>query len=157
MHGGAAARIETGVDAVAAALFAAAIGYAMHALLAAMPAAAASGTVAFALCFGGLRRVAPQAPRFDAPDAVRDFAVTPIGALLSEADRVRSEAELTLDDVLAELGPTSRVVRLFDPAAMPTPGQLQDRIDAHLADTQSQPDASQALLDALAELRRSLN
>ena len=64
-----------------------------------------------------------------------------------------------LDDILAELGPNSRVVRLFDPAAMPTPGQLNARIERHLGEGTSptaSPDASQALYDALAELRRSL-
>ena len=64
-------------------------------------------------------------------------------------------------------GPDSRVVRLFDPRAMPTPptpGQIQSRIADHLGDgaPRSAPsktppsDASQALSAALAELRRSL-
>jgi hypothetical protein len=84
--------------------------------------------------------------------------------LLTEADRlqpsepVRSD-ELVLNDILAQLGPDSRVVRLFDPAAMPTPGQLSARIERHLrpSPTPVQPaDASQALYDALTELRRSL-
>jgi len=61
--------------------------------------------------------------------------------------------------VLADVSSDSRVVRLFDPAAMPTPGQLQARIDRHLDGGTSQspsPDASEALLEALADLRRSL-
>jgi hypothetical protein len=66
---------------------------------------------------------------------------------------------LLLDDILAELGPDSRVVRLFDRAAMPTAGELKSRIDRHLdrndAGAQT-PDAAQALHDALAELRRSI-
>lgn len=83
--------------------------------------------------------------------------------LLSEADRL--EGPLVLDDILSELGPESRVVRLFDRKAMspPTPGQLQSRIANHLSggSTSSAPangpaDASQALSAALAELRRSL-
>jgi hypothetical protein len=67
--------------------------------------------------------------------------------------------ELVLDDILAELTPDSRVVRLFDPAAMPTPAQLNARIERHLGEGNSAvapPDASQALYDALTELRRSL-
>ena len=72
-----------------------------------------------------------------------------------------AEAEpLVLDDILAELGPDSRVVRLFDPAAMPTPGQFSARIERHLAGSSppaAAEDASQALHDALAELRRSLS
>jgi hypothetical protein len=67
---------------------------------------------------------------------------------------------LVLDDVLSEIGPDSRVVRLFDPAAMPTPGQLKARIDRHLIEgalpRATSHDASQALYDALAELRLEL-
>ena len=69
------------------------------------------------------------------------------------------EEPLLLDDILAELKPDSRVVRLFDPEAMPTPAELKSRIDSHLqpgiARDQS-PDAGQALHDALADLRRSI-
>jgi hypothetical protein len=64
-----------------------------------------------------------------------------------------------LSDILAKLGPDSRVVRLFDPAAMPTPAQLNDRIERHLRSSSQQagqPDASDALYQALNELRRSL-
>jgi len=66
---------------------------------------------------------------------------------------------LLLDDILAQLGPDSRVVRLFDPDAMPTPGQLKSRIDRHLEPAHGPPelpDAGQALHDALDELRRSI-
>jgi hypothetical protein len=66
---------------------------------------------------------------------------------------------LVLDDILTKLGSDSRVVRLFDPAQMPTPGELNGRIERRLA--RSAPlgpsgDATQALHDALAELRRSI-
>ena len=78
--------------------------------------------------------------------------------LLTEADEVSQPAP-ELDDIFAELGPDSRVVRLFDPRTMPTAGQLKTRIDDHLG--RGKPpvplsDASQALSEALAELRRSL-
>jgi hypothetical protein len=84
--------------------------------------------------------------------------------LLTDSDRVHAAEhegpdELVLEDILAELGPESRVVRLFDPAAMPTPAQLNARIERHLGEESAPtapPDASQALYDALAELRRSL-
>ena len=80
--------------------------------------------------------------------------------VLTERDRRGTGSEpLILDDILAELGPDSRVVRLFDRKAMPTAGQLKRRIDTHLeggAAPVPAPDASQALSDALAELRRSL-
>ena len=70
-------------------------------------------------------------------------------------------AELLLDDPLPAPTPDSRVVILFADGRMPTAGQLKDRIDRHLADgarpVQVSPsDASDALSDALAELRRSL-
>ena len=93
--------------------------------------------------------------------------------VLTETDRIRDELLLTdadrlgaagadplvLDDILSEIGPESRVVRLFDRKSMPTPGQLKSRIDSHL-DRARKPhaseDAAKALSDALAELRRSL-
>lgn len=69
------------------------------------------------------------------------------------------EEPLVLDDVIAQLAPDSRVVRLFDPVAMPTAGELNQRIERHLvrgAAPAAPADASQALHEALAELRRSL-
>jgi hypothetical protein len=87
--------------------------------------------------------------------------------VLTDADRL--DTPLMLDDILAEIGPEARVVRLFDRRAMPvpgpTPGQLQLRIADHFGDgapqfapsnTPAPSDASQALSAALAELRRSL-
>jgi hypothetical protein len=85
--------------------------------------------------------------------------------VLTDADRLEAAATpghdepLVLDDILAEIGPDARVVRLFDRRAMPTPGQLRSRIDSHLGQGSSdatKSDASQALSDALAELKRSL-
>lgn len=85
--------------------------------------------------------------------------------VLGESDMLhpppkQSESELLiLNDILAELGPDSRVVRLFDRGAMPTPASLKSRIDEYLEQGRSPtpvPDASQALSEALAELRRSL-
>lgn len=86
--------------------------------------------------------------------------VEPDELLLTAAERMGTAAPpLELDDILAELSPDSRVVRLFDRKAMPTPGQLKTRIDSHLEQGRPAPvqsDAAQALSDALAELRRSL-
>jgi hypothetical protein len=76
-----------------------------------------------------------------------------------ESARQANPEALILDDILAALGPDSRVVRLFDPKSMPTAGELQARIDQHLdgdATSAQTSDASQALHDALAELRRSI-
>jgi hypothetical protein len=87
--------------------------------------------------------------------------LVPAGELeLTDADRLdRREEPLMLDDVLIGIGPDARVVRLFDRGAMPTPGQLQSKIANHLgkaSPVEAPADASQALSDALAELRRSL-
>jgi hypothetical protein len=83
--------------------------------------------------------------------------------VLTDADRLDSDAPLVLDDILAAIGPDSRVVRMFDRKTMPasalTPGQLHSRVAGHLRDGASRPappDASEALSAALAELRRSL-
>ena len=68
-------------------------------------------------------------------------------------------AELLLDDALPVPAPDSRVVQLFADGRMPSAGQLLTRIDRHLNDSgKSAPaaDASDALSEALAELRRSL-
>lgn len=85
--------------------------------------------------------------------------------LLTESDRpapavsASADEPLVLDDVLSEINADSRVVRLFDPKLMPTAGQLKSRIDNHLGQGSAAGipgDASQALSDALAELKRSL-
>jgi hypothetical protein len=98
-------------------------------------------------------------------DRLQPLEAADLGELqLTAFDRLHSlerdaSDELVLEDILAELGPESRVVRLFDPAAMPTPRQLNARIERHLGEesgSTAPPDASQALYDALAELRRSL-
>ena len=66
--------------------------------------------------------------------------------------------DLVLDD-LADFGPNSRVVRLFDPAAMPRAGQIGAGINRDLQGEPAQiqsAEAAQALQDALAELRRAI-
>lgn len=162
MRGITTERIEGGLDAAAAALLGAATAFALLRLGADAGYAATGATVVFAWILYGLRSVEPEASTF----ALAQFTPVPLEPVelpeleLTEADRFQpaaAEAELVLDDILAEIGPDSRVVRLFDPAAMPTPGQLKARIDRHLQGNETAPpDASQALYDALAELRRSL-
>ena len=170
-----AGTIERTVDALAAmvlagaaALFYVRLGFGVE--IAAIAALASAGG-SFAL----LRALHPEArrfalPDFDCPSLERASEVLLIEArpeLRSEAapePAAEREAELLLDDVLAELSPDSRVVRLFDAAAMPTPGELQARIERHLGSLRGPAapppigdhDASQALHEALAELRRSL-
>jgi hypothetical protein len=89
-----------------------------------------------------------------------DVVTVEAAEVKSVKDRIDTDEEpLLLDDILAELGPDSRVVRLFDSAAMPTAGELKTRIDRHL-DREASPsrsyDAAQELHDALAKLRRSI-
>lgn len=171
-------RIETGVELLASALFAGAVAFAAFTLLGRglVPSqgallAAAAGAGAFFLSTLTFRHAGAGDAHFPAaafePAEFAPFErdelvlgetdrLAPDELVLTEADRVALEP-LVLDDVLAELEPDSRVVRLFDRKAMPTPGQLQSRIEDHLGGRQSTPhDASQALSEALAELRRSL-
>jgi hypothetical protein len=162
MSAGWAEKIEAIADCGAAAILGAAASYA-SARAGAGPAfmAAAAGT-----CVTGaylmLRRVMVREPAF----ALASFA--PVDAdfdqceelLLTDADRADAQGEeLILDDILAKLRDGSRVVRLFDPAGMPSPGEFRDRIERHVNGHQSPceyPDASDALHAALSELRRSL-
>ena len=68
-------------------------------------------------------------------------------------------AELLLDDPLRSIPSDSRVVRLFAPQALPTAGQLADRIERHLGHAPAEnlgDDGYDALREALDELRRSL-
>jgi hypothetical protein len=150
--------------------------------------AACAAALACVICNGVLGAFTPRKPRFAVPifdvrcidanellltDADRltanELMLTEADRLpkdellLTDADRFESASTrtdpLVLDDILAEIGPDARVVRLFDPKRMPTPGQLKSRIDSHIEKAASSPgasDASQALSDALAELRRSL-
>ena len=99
------------------------------------------------------------------------FAVAPVEAVAEEpllldevAEALADDGVLLLDDPLVPIA-DSRVVQLFASPANPTPGQLQQRIDRHLATGERplqadevllSPDASEALYAALAELRRSL-
>jgi hypothetical protein len=96
-------------------------------------AAVAASCAAFTV----LRNVSSGNRAYDLPQ----FEPVPLETAHVAAD------ELVLDDVLESAGPDARVIRLFDP------GLESER----LARANSpQPDASQALTEALAELRRSL-
>jgi hypothetical protein len=170
MSEGGAERIETIVDAVAAAVIAAAAACCALRLSSSLGVAAVAAILA--LCCGVvlLRAVRPEERHF----LIGDFAPAESPALgdklvVGDEDSFPEAAldgspELLLDDVLAELAPDSRVVRLFDRTAMPTPGELRDWIDRHLGSDRMSAaphdapgvDASQALHEALAELRRSL-
>jgi hypothetical protein len=175
MGGGTVSTIERGVTMAAAASFAAAVGFAAYrglgdmvgqpALVGLTAAATVAGLV---LCERLLNRIGRTEPKFHVPTfdlgAMRPAQSGEL--MLTDAQRLKPvqppsspEEPLELNDVLYEVGPDARVVRLFDPKAMPTPAQLKARIDRHLESglPPASPDASQALYDALAELRLSLN
>ena len=164
MDGGNATRIERIVDGGAAMLFAGALAYAAFRIGTDGASAGAAGGLGFVGCLCALRRVQPEVPLFILGDLdCIDLEFAAAELVLTDADRLNPPAaacsdELLLDRPLAHAGVGSRVVQLFEPAAMPTAGELKERIDRHLADC-PQPgpaDDSQALYDALAELRRSL-
>lgn len=125
-----------------------------------------AGVGAFAVAFLVVRAVPAEPRRYSLPEFAIE-AIEPIEAaerldeLLLDELYVEQADELLLEDRLVVPDPDSRVVRLFSAEAMPTAGQLKERIDLHLAVSprpvsQPVPDASQALFAALADLRRSL-
>jgi hypothetical protein len=143
------------------------------------PAAAMLGSGAGSLAIGLLTmRAAGPDPRVH---ALPEFIVEPIETpdileltqLAEEPlvlDTVYEEASvddlaLLLEDALPQADPDSRVVQLFAVQPLPTPGQLKERIDRHLAVGSMHvarefegpaPDAADALFAALSELKRSL-
>jgi hypothetical protein len=167
---------EAALDAAASAILGMAVAFACT-LLGAGGAGAVAGAGAFALTFLALSRV-PSAGVWRL--AAFDVAAVPSEAdfqcdegaelILTDADRLDVAAdlhavghavgdELLLEDALDTPGPQSRVVQLFGDRALPTAGELQATIARHLERRSSpahDPDASAALSDALAELRRSL-
>lgn len=164
-----ASKIESGTARAASGVFAFACAYAAYEWLAASltqpadaAASAAAAAIAFLCCARALTAVGDDRERLPTPAfEVRDYAPNSYQELLL-TDRYEPEQPsepLILDDILAQIEPNSRVVSLFDRDSMPTPAQLKSRIDAHLGRGPAGPppaDASQALHDALAELRRSM-
>ena len=141
-------------------LFAGAAAFAiMRALELPSPALAGAG-VAFLGTFVLLRAIRPHERTF----AIAGFNVEPAPGLeydelvLSDSDRVvqPNTDELVLDDMLPDPEPDLRVVRLFDPAAMPADSPPFDRQFGGASAVPAPPDASQALHEALAKLRHSL-
>jgi hypothetical protein len=163
--------VEECVDAVAAVIFATAATFAIAKLAPQLGlAVAAVAIAALAGCWAALKRVPDRKrlplPSFELVHFTADPEEEEAGELLLTKEQivgqltdVQAAEELLLDDILDALGPDSRVVRLFAPGELPTAGQLKASIDQHLRARRSPteiPDASQALSDALAELRRSL-
>jgi hypothetical protein len=164
-------RVEAAMGYAAAGSFAAAVGFATFhatgrftALPGMLAAACVSGLLAYPMAVVLLRRLEGQAKPFPQLffEMVEIESVSTPDAdelLLTDACRLETannDEALMLEDVLAEVAPEARIVQLFDPAAMPTSRQLQDRIDRHLVGGTPAPDASEALFAALADLRRSL-
>ena len=129
--------VEKAADIAASALFAAAVGFAAGTVgYGAMPticAAVAASCAAFTV----LRNVPIGNRDYDLPG----FEPVPLEIAHHAAD------ELVLDDILESASPDARVIRLFDP------GLESERAARPIS---PQPDASQALTEALAELRRML-
>ena len=127
---------ERAVDVAAATVFAAAVGFAAWALAATNgPATAAGAAPAFLLAYAILRRLPPDE---------RIYALPGFELPVFEPVPEREGDELLLDDMLDCVEPDARVVRLFDPA------------QAFTGKPVAAPDASEALSEALAQLRRSL-
>lgn len=158
---GAARTIESCADWAAAILLACAVGFALV-VLTGSPAGSAAGSALALLATPLLLRKAGSArkdillPVFDVPafepEVTDELLLTP--EMMADAANV-----LILEDILARLGPESRVVRLFEQPKLPAAGELKADIDRDLRKASEGPnpsDASQALHDALAELRKSL-
>lgn len=134
-------RAEWAVDAAAAAMFAAAVGFALRAAALGAGQATACIAAAFLVAAYGLRQVPAGTQSYALPDfPLATFEPAP-------AAQDDATGELILEDRLAEVSPDARVVRLFGPS--------QSHLSCHPGS--APPDASQALSEALAELRRSLH
>lgn len=167
------------LEVVPAALFGLAIGFAVVAMgdqIAIEFRAGACAVLAFFGAWKALRRFGSHTAGFSLPHFERTAPMeascaneTLDGSSLAPAEAASPPSaspptpdgadELLLDDLLESLGPESRVIRLFQSDSIPTAGELQARIDRHIRCEPPQvppPDATQALHDALAELRRSL-
>jgi hypothetical protein len=123
-----------------------------------------AASMGFALGYLAMRAVKPEVRAFP----LSSVAVGPMAPVDTEEPLLLDilyEDPLLLDDPLTEPETDSRVVQLFAHAPLPTPGQLKERIDRHLATGTMHvvhefegpaADAADALYAALADLRRSL-
>ena len=133
-------RAEQAMDGAAAAMFAAAVGFGLWAVESGIGIAMAAAAATFLAAKLGLGLIVPETRTYPIP-AISPVAIDTIAEAPGGADD-----ELTLEDKLVEVSPDARVVRLFGPS--------QSHYSGHPG--QAPPDASQALSEALAELRRSL-
>ena len=151
------------IDGVAAAVLGAAAGACLLLLGMAREGVVAASAVGL-LTLAVLRQIRPEPRRFRLPAFALVEAAGDGGAEILELTDV-APAPLELVDALPEPQQESRVVQLFAPRALPTPGELARRIEHHLggqAEEQGgtvlelEVDAAAALRQALGELRRSL-
>ena len=153
------------LEGLPAALFGAAAGFCASKLgglapLSIVPAgigAAAAGMAWLPLrLFRGNQPQFPM-PVFDPADYELEAVAVEEELLLDDPVVAEQEDELLLEVRAWPEPDDSRVIRLFDPARMPTAGELQQRIDRHLQSPDRViPDAAQELHDAIAALRQSL-
>lgn len=138
-----------------------------------LPTALGAFATLFIIAFLFMRSIEPPARQFSLPDwpgdedrgevllldnVWQEISAAPDELLLDRPlveERSAELAELLLNDALSAPDPSSRVVQLF------APDQLKQRVDRHLANAKlaghpARHDASDALHDALAELKRSL-
>jgi hypothetical protein len=152
------------IDGVAAGLLGIAVGASLL-LLGLSSEAVVAAPVAGMAALASLRHVRPEPRRFALPA----FALAPV-AMSADPDVLELTDVLDaeppeLDEILSERAEESRVVHLFAPRALPTPGELASRIQHHLGQAgdgrggkilELEVDAAAALRQALGELRRSL-
>ena len=154
------------LEVVPAALFGTAAGFCVGKVMHVAPLsvlALGAGAAAFAMAWVVLRLFRGNQPQFPMPvfdpaDYEPEVAEAVVDELLlDEPVEPDEEEELLLEVRAWPSTDDSRVVRLFDPARMPTAGELQQRIDRHLqSPNRVIPDAAQELHDAIAALRQSL-
>ena len=161
MDGAGDDRIGWLADGLAAAVLAAAVGTCLL-LLGAPQAGVVASAISGLLALAMLRQVKPESRRFRLPA----FALPERIDGVLELTEVAEPEPLLLEDRLDAPPADSRVVQLFAARSMPTPGELRQRIEAHLASPERpapggtvlelEVDAAAALRQALGELRRSL-
>lgn len=135
--------LRSAIDALAGAILGAAVCFALAALFQLPLLVAGSiGATIFVCVFATLMRV-PVATTA----AMARFVPAPL-------EFTEDPGELLLERPPAAEPPSSQAVRSFGPMA--TPGEMHKAIERHLSDARRAPDASDALREALAQLRRGV-
>lgn len=147
------------IDLAAAAVAGAAVALCLVLLNKPLPAIPA-GVGMLLLSFSALQCVRPEAPRYRLPE-LRPPEWQEVFA--QDLRELTAPEPLPIESAAPPQG--GGVIRMFPMTPIPTAGELKQRIDAHLRGTPRHddgnvvllsPDASAALRNALAELKRSL-